>query len=189
MKTTKKIICIISAVAAVTGCSTPQTSKPDEPQFAKSVAGRSLTTGFTGTGIQITFDDKSGQWQKIVSVATAPILNNLPSTVDDATSVAIIKARRDISEYVSVRNTSKRTLETISDSLQKSRSENAEGGNLDEATSQTISQRLVDSITQSSSAILKGTVVDSVFVDAEKRQVKVTVYADRKSSALAGAQR
>ena len=89
-----------------------------------------------------------------------------------------MKARRQISEFVNTEINSKKVLSTIAKNIRGGNS-SAEESVKDDADS--YAQEVTDRIVQSSSAILRGTIVDSASVNEDITKVTVVVYADRKS--------
>ncbi|HET8687802.1 MAG TPA: hypothetical protein VFM18_14215 [Methanosarcina sp.] len=168
---------IIAVVLALSACA----SKPKVvEQAAPQPSIEQITTGFTGTGVQVTFT-KDGTWKKITSTASASIQGDDFEAQTNAGTIATMRARRQISEFLNLRISSKKTFETISDSMkanQASSSMDAESDAASKEQSSKATQHLVDSIQQTSSAILSGTIVQSEYVDAEKKTVTVVVVSN-----------
>ncbi|MDY7580094.1 hypothetical protein RGU70_17430 [Herbaspirillum sp. RTI4] len=184
-----KLIATLIATLTLSACSSapPLSAVPPNVQVA-SVPSDLLTTGFTRGGLTLVFN-KSGQWERITSVSAVTIGSNLIGAADESITVATMKARRQIAEFINTDVKSKRTLTTISTTIQKAEGKTGgepENNSDDESqTSARIAQMVKDSIVQSSRAILTGTMVESEFIDAEKRQAIVTVFVDRKTAAAA----
>lgn len=169
-------------------CSSTKPEPSDGPRLS-NVAGDGgvLTTGFTGSGVKVAYR-KDGQWERITSTASAKFTSSLGSAADEATVVATMKARRQIAEFLNLKVTSKKTLEEVSETLESNNTESSLDPEKDQAAkvkAAKVTQRLIDSLQQNSTAILNGTVVESEFVDAEARQVTVTVFVDRKTQTAA----
>ncbi len=173
-----KTIAAILFAFTLAACSSPPKTA-DIPIAATPVAS-TLTTGFTGTGIKLTFD-KAGQWERITSTSTTTVMSNVLGAGDEAITVATMKARRQIAEFITTEISSKRTLNTISDTVKKS---DVAGESQDDVR---IAQAVKDSITQSSHAILRGSVVESEYLDAEKVRATVVVAVDRRTAQASAA--
>ena len=183
----------VAASLALAACSStaPRQGQPlvaSAPRIAVPLDGAGeLTTGFTGSGLWLTFT-RDGHWQRIVSTASVRIVGRVPGAADDALTVATMKARRQLAEFIQVRITSSRSLQTISRAVQRSGAQAADDAHHAQDgsdASMRIAQRVSDRITQTSRAILRGTLVRSAYIDAERGVATVTVTVDRRSAAMA----
>jgi ribosomal protein L22 len=170
---------LIFGIALLTGCGsfvkkdTPPAPVEERPAIVTPTASAGgLITGFTGTGIKLTYTDK-GEWESITSTASAPTYLSTREAAEVAQTVAEMKARRAMAEFVKNEVNSKKVLTIYS--------KNARGDEEEDAHSQEIHDR----ITQTASSILRGTIVESAYVDASSLTVTVVVRADRKTLAFA----
>ena len=166
----KKLFVYVVSALLLASCSstTEKSSKRTESDFM----GGGITLAYT----------KKGELTGVSSTATAPVVGNLPSSIDQAVTVATLKARRQIAEFIQVELNSERFLSTVSKDLQRSE-------NIDENESQQITTEIVnelrENIRQRSSQILRGTVVEKEDYNALSKVVTVTVTAGDKQSAAA----
>jgi len=170
----KALITALLATTFIAGCS----STSDQ-------SGQSTQSEFMGGGVTLVYTNK-GAVQSISSTATAPVVGNLPSAMDQAVAVATLKARRQIAEFIQVEVTSDRFMSTVSTDLQRSNMINDNAG---QQVTQNIANELRDSIRQRSQQILRGTVVDKEDFNSMSRTVSVTVVAGQKQSDAARAVR
>ena len=140
---------------------------------------------FMGGGISLTYT-KKGVLTGITSTATAPVVGNLPSSIDQAVATATLKARRQIAEFIQVEVNSERFMSTVSKDIQQSE-------NINESENQQVTTEIVnelrDNIRQRSNQILRGTVVEKEDYNSLNRTVTVTVTAGEKQSDAARAVR
>lgn len=138
-----------------------------------------------GGGIALIYSPK-GVLTGIASTATAPVIGNLPSSIDLAVSVATLKARRQIAEFIQVEISSDRFMTTVSKDLQQS-------DNLNDTENQQVTTEIVnqlrDNIRQRSNQIMRGTVVEKEDFNSMTKTVTVTVSAGEKQSDSARALR
>jgi len=130
-------------------------------------------------GITVTYK-KSGEFDSLSSVATAPVVSDLPSARDEAVTVATLRARRQISEFLNTDISSENFTETVTNSLQQS---SDFVGAQDKTVTTKIATQLRENIKQRSNAILRGTVVDSQVYDSQKKTVTVTVTTGTRATA------
>lgn len=161
-------LCVLGMVIILTAC---QSTAP------VSQGEQNLQT-FLG-GITVTYK-KSGEFESLSSAASAPVVSDLPSAKDEAVTVATLRARRQISEFLNTDISSEKFTETVTSSLQQS-SEIV--GTQDKTVTTKIAIQLRESIKQKSTAILRGSVVKSQIYDPQKKTVTVTVSAGTKATA------
>ena len=130
-------------------------------------------------GITVTYK-KSGEFESLASVATAPIVSDLPSARDEAATVATLRARRQISEFLNTEISSEKFTETVTSTLQQS---SEVVGTQDRTVTTKIATQLRESIKQNSAAILRGSVVESQIYDPKRKTVTVTVSTGTKTTA------
>ena len=111
----KKSFLIASAIfLGLTACS----STPKNPVDA--TPGRTADVEFLEQNgpLTLTFDDK-GNWLSIKSSATAPLVNNAPEGVEIAFKTATMRAKRNLTEFLSNDVKSTKSVQTISKSYLK----------------------------------------------------------------------
>ena len=142
---------------------------PDTMQAKEEVKKpKRIQSGNAGAGIKVTYDDND-EWVSITATATAKVGYNVDYAVDTAITVATLKARRQILEMLNVTMKSGRSVEIVSNTSQGSKN------------TSNVLEKVRDSITKMSEGVMKGTHVISESVDADNRQVTVTVGVDRRS--------
>ena len=171
---TARLLSMTAALALLAGCSSTPDKAPERTQ-----------SDFMGGGITLVYTD-DGDLKGISSTATAPVIGNLPSSMDQAIAVATLKARRQIAEFIQVEVTSDRFMTTVSRDLQQSESFN---GSQNQQVTMNIVNELRDNIRQRSQQILRGTVVEKEDYNSLNRTVAVTVVAGEKQSEAARAVR
>ena len=161
----KKLLTLLSLMTLV-GCAAPQSSSTSRPAIE-------VLQG----GVKVIYSE-SGDFRSLSSTASAPVLSDLPSAKDEAVSVATLRARRQISEFLNVDIKSEQFTETVTTSLQES---SEKFGAKDAQTNSNIATRLRESITQNSQSIIRGSRVESSTYDSGKKVVVVTVSASNES--------
>lgn len=173
----KKFALFAAALAAIVmaGCSSaPATKAEQEPGIVTPVSSnQAISTAFAGIGVKLTYD-KDGRWERISATGVAPVGRSNITGAETAVTVAEMKARRQLSEFVKSEITSKKVVTTIAETIQDS----SKGSSGD---SEAYARKMSDQITQTSNAILRGVAVESVSVDVEAGTATVVVFADRKT--------
>jgi hypothetical protein len=154
-----------SLLLVLTGCSTTTSQDTESGQ-----------SEFIGGGITLIYS-KKGEFLGLSSKATAQATGKLQSSVDSAISVATLKARRQITEFISVELSSERFVTTVSVDLQESKDNE---DIIDKQSATQIALILRETIKQRSNQLLKGTVVESETYNDESRVVVVVVRAGSK---------
>ena len=179
-----------------------KTAAADEykPKPVSSVFRR--PDGFT----KINFDS-NGKFLSMNATASAPIAANNAASVEQAVSVATMRAKRSLAEFMGNQLSTTRSLKIISHTVQRSLENTANGtdtdlvvddkdfsadGSLksgatpsDNQNSQKIAETVIETIKSNSTQMLRGVAVISEKVDAEGRTVQVEVKADVNSIAAA----
>lgn len=162
-----KKLATFTVVVMLTGCSTFSENKNDV---------HSVTTEFVSSSIKVTYT-REGDVELIQSTGAARITSNLPSAREEAASIAVLKARRQLAEFIKVELESDRFVATITNSLQRTND-----GQTD--INSNIAYDLKENIKQKSNAILMGTMVESERYDEASKSMVVVVRAsprDRKA--------
>ncbi|BEV72983.1 hypothetical protein THUN1379_24650 [Paludibacterium sp. THUN1379] len=176
------LLCLLAGCAA----------GPSGP-LAVATPSAPLEAGFAGGRLKLVFDAQ-GRWLSVSSTATVPMLSALPGAGEEALTVAEMKARRQIAEFLQVEVASRRSVTVLSQTLQSQQPQAPADGAVDEEASPSsvsagIARRLSERLVQSSRAMLRGTVLAGSQLDVANRQAVVTVRVDRQSlSAATGLQ-
>lgn len=132
-----------------------------------------IKTEFMGGSIKVVYNKSTGEIESVESMATARLVSTLPFAVDESYTVATMRARKQIIEFMKTEVESEKFTEAIFDTLQKSDVENK--ANKNETVNHNIAQNVKQSIRQKSSGILQGTYVASKNYDPGTKTVVVTV--------------
>lgn len=162
----KKLMMVV-AVSALVGCSTTQLAQDELPIKAE----------FMGGNIVVTYD-KEGRLERIDSRSTARVVSSLPNAVDESFTVAMLKARNQIAEFMNAEVESERFVDTVFDSLQTAQNASTE-------KNQNIARKVQNNIRQKTTAILKGTFVSKKEFDQSTKTVAVTVSSSEQDIAAA----
>jgi hypothetical protein len=135
-----------------------------------------------GGEIKVVYN-KSGEFESLISTATAKVMSELPSAKDEAVTVATVKARRQISEFLKTEVDSERFVSTITKSIQES---DAVGGSNMSSVNAKIATEVKETIKQKSESLLKGTYVESESHDAKSNSVVVTIRTGSKEVGVVG---
>ncbi len=191
----------VAAAFLLLGCSsTPQPS-------TSAAATRTALAEFVAPGgkIAVEFDNK-GNWLSLTAVATAGVSGTSQEAREQAASVASLRARRNIAEFMGAEINSRRSVSVISRTVQKAnrtssspdssqpvmltREElasleaelagpSATASNQSDETSR-IASTIREQITQNSSAVLRGITQKGQEYDREMNVVRVELQVDRR---------
>lgn len=164
----KKFILYFFTISILTGCST--TSKKDGE----------VSSEFIGGNLKITYS-KSGEFQSLSSIASVKVTSDLPSAKEEAVTIATVRARRQISEFLNTEVNSERFLTTVTKTLQDSATVGSD--NSTEINSK-IANEVKETIRQRSTALLKGTFVESEVYDPNAKTITVIVKTGVKESGV-----
>tara|TARA_E500000318_G_scaffold103273_1_gene108178 strand:+ start:1194 stop:1727 length:534 start_codon:yes stop_codon:yes gene_type:complete len=111
--------------------------------------------------MEIQFDDQ-GNFLNLTSTASSPITINLPNSKDTAIISATLKARSNISEFLSSDISSESFVNKLSNSFNEN-----------------MATKVSENISSKSTSILKGTFVSSTIFDDKNKLVIVTVESNQ----------
>lgn len=169
-----KIFAVVMVAALLTACST--TNRSENSLRAQSASltppNRVITTGFqeTNGAINLTFDE-SGNWITLSTSGVADISDDSVAAQESALSIATLRAKRNLSEFLNSNLKSTKTLDSIARShqraVQKSNiNTNSQDSETDESLtaspnevserSRQLAKSVNEKIVDSSSAILRG---------------------------------
>jgi hypothetical protein len=140
-----------------------------------------LSTDFMGGDIRVVYN-KSGEFESLISTAIVKVASELPSAREEAVTVATVKARRQISEFLKTEVDSERFVTTVTKSIQES---NAVSGSNISAANAKIATEVKETIKQKSDSLLKGTVIESEKYDAKNNSIIVTVKTGAREVGIA----
>lgn len=158
---------MVAVLSTVVGCSSVPVAENELPIKAE----------FMGGSIVVTYD-KEGRLELLESKSTARVVSGLPNAVDESFTVAMLKARNQIAEFMNVELESERFTDTVFDSLQTAQNASLE-------RNQNIARKVQNNIRQRTNAILKGTFVSNKEYDESTKTVRVTVTSSERDIAAA----
>ena len=230
MKINKLAVALAAIGFLITGCASngvkPETIKVNSVKVDKDPAAEinrpkpvSAVFNRPQGPTQLEFTD-AGEFLGITARASAPIAGNNAYSIEQATQVAVLRAKRNIAEFMSAQLNTTRTLKVLSHTVQKSKENTANGmadevqmddrafdsaGGIvtvddgstglsnnpakfshDNVNSERIAQTVRESVSASSSVLLRGLYVVSERIDPAGRVVTVEVHASQKSIGAAG---
>ena len=147
----------------------------------KDKSDAKVVSEFLGGDIKVTYS-KSGEFESLASSASVKVISDLSSAKEEAVSVATVRARRQISEFLKTEVESERFVTTVTKSLQES---NAASGVSASTVNSKIAMDVKETIRQKSESLLKGTFVGSEKYDASSKVVTVTVKTGVKETGVA----
>ena len=139
-----------------------------------------VSSEFLGGNLKITYT-KSGDFESLSSIASVKVTSELPSSKEEAVSIATVRARRQISEFLNTEVNSERFVTTVTKTLQDSVT--ITGDNSTTLNSK-IANEVKETIRQKSSALLKGTFVESEVYDPNTKSITVIVKTGVKESGI-----
>jgi hypothetical protein len=164
----KQLLLALISVTILSGCSS--TPKKDG----------SVSSEFLGGNLKITYT-KSGEFESLSSISSVKVTSDLPSAKEEAVSIATVRARRQIAEFLNTEVNSERFVSTVTKTLQDS--ETASGTNSMTLNSK-IANEVKETIRQRSNALLKGTFVESEVYDSNSKTITVVVKTGVKESGI-----
>lgn len=165
----KKLI-VVAAVLALSACSSTKlasdTPSSDAVKFTQDFGK-----------VEVTFTDK-GEWESIKSSATSSVPINADAGLEQGMNVALMRAKRNIVEFINQDLKSKTTTDTITKSLEKNISEDDLKSKQQAAN---IASEITEKISVESNGILKGIYIVERKVSSDAKTVVVTVQVDKRS--------
>jgi len=165
----KKLI-IVAAVLALSACSstklTSDTPSSDAVKFTQDFGK-----------VEVTFNDK-GEWESLKSSATSSVPINADAGLEQGMNVALMRAKRNIVEFINQDLKSKTTTDTITKALEKNVAEDDLKSKQQAAN---IASEITEKIAVESNGILKGIYIVERKVSSDAKTVVVTVQVDKRS--------
>jgi hypothetical protein len=211
----KRLYLAVASSLLIIGCAGNTTKHTPTPS-ADSVTPKPISAVFNHrTGpTTVEFGD-NGQFISITSKASAPIAGNNAFSVEQATQVATLRAKRNVSEFLNSQINSTRTLKVLSRTVQKSKEDTSNGmsdetvvsdkefdenGELitsgankqspvsafDNLNTEKVAQSVTETISNTSVSILRGLITTNEEVSATGRTVVVEVKASVNTISAAG---
>lgn len=165
----KKVI-LACAVLALSACSS--TKLADNGTSSDAVK---YTQDFGK--VEVTFNDK-GEWESLKSSATSSVPIDVDAGLEQGMNVALMRAKRNIVEFINQDVKSKTTTDAITKSLAKNVSEDDVASKQRAANT---ASEITEKIAVESNGILKGVYVLDRKVSSDSKTVVVTVQVDKRS--------
>jgi predicted small secreted protein len=165
----KKSIVVLAIALTLSACSTTKTAGDITNEGVK------LTQDFGK--VEITYST-FGDWQSIKATASSNVPIEHDAGLEQAMNVATMRAKRNIVEFINTDLKSKKTTDTLTDSLVKHDTDNKEYANK-------IATKITESITVEANGIIRGTYIVDRKVSGDGKNVTVVVMVDKKSMAVA----
>jgi len=208
----KRSVVVMAVVALfATGCSSTKTVTklpPDAPAPVAKLEKKEAEFLKSNGSIKVEFDE-SGNFYGLVSTGTAYIQTNHTSSREDAMNVALMRAKRNVTEFLNNDVSSNKFSKTITKTLMKSdaneslKSNKIEGndkasnlddledggGNSETATAedrakgQRVATYVKEQMTDNSAALLRGLVITNRSVEKDSNLVSVEVRVSKHSIA------
>lgn len=172
-------------------------SVTDAPSAQSKASFNPIRASFPRSGGKVALEyGNDGRWVSIASIATAPVGWAGQASVDQAVSVATLKARRNLAEFMGGELQTSRSLRVISRGVQRSvsgassrqTSEVSSDEEIDDRAEATldsshekVAQTVRETISQRSAAILKGVMTTREDHDREAGTVTVEITASQRS--------
>jgi hypothetical protein len=121
----------------------------------------------------------SGELDSIVSSNSVKLTSTLPYAQDEAYTLATLRAKKQIVQFMREELETEKFANTIFKSLQDAEAE--DGKEISKTVKSEIAGELQSSIKQKSSAILQGVFVDEKSYDAKTNTITVVVKTSTKS--------
>jgi len=209
----KKLIAVaVAGALALSGCSSlgdkPTVTAIDNPlEKAPDIKQQEVVFLETNGKITIEFDEKTGEWLAIEATGTSPVTFNHANSREEAFTVAGMRARANLVEFLNNGVKSEKFVENVSktilnDSVKNGKTDNTqpitetdifgdqttENGtvsqidNIEERTRATkVAQQVKQTVHESTNGILKGVVVSKRNINSDIQMVSVTVRASKKT--------
>ena len=131
-----------------------------------------VSSEFLGGNLKITYT-KSGDFESLSSIASVKVTSELPSAKEEAVTIATVRARRQISEFLNAEVNSERFVASVTITGDNSTTLNSK-----------IANEVKETIRQKSSTLLKGTFVESEVYDPNTKSITVIIKTGVKESGI-----
>jgi hypothetical protein len=169
------IVSVINLAHATSVENTPLINQVEKK--APSIEYKELSTG-----VEIIFSTDGSNWEKIMANGESELLFGDRKDVRKASSKAVLRAKASIAKFLKEKLTTEETLEEITKTI--STSTGAGNTVLTGATRKTV-ETTIESISNSSEAILKGILVLEQKVNQKDKFVHVKLGVSRKTMRIA----
>jgi hypothetical protein len=168
----KKLI-IACAVLALSACSSTKLTSDTSSEAVK------ITQDFGK--VEVTFS-MMGDWEKLKSSATSAVPIDDNAGLEQGMNIATLRAKRNITEFITQEIKSKTTTDAITKSLAKNVSEDE---TINKQRAANIATEITEKISVESGGILRGIYVVERKLSSDGKYVVVTVQVDKRSMLVA----
>ena len=130
------------------------------------------------TGVEIVFAPDGKNWDKIIANGESELLFGDRKDVRKATSKATLRAKANIAKFMKEKLKTTETLEEITKTISSSTNSN---GSVSTGAERKTVETMIESISNSSEAILKGILVLEQQINQKDKYVKMQVGVSRKT--------
>lgn len=130
------------------------------------------------TGVEIIFSEDGRGWDKIMANAESELQFSDRKGIRQATQKAVMRAKANIAKFFNEKLTSSETMDEITKTLSKNE---VSGENSNSSASRESIETMIESITNSADAILKGVIVLEQNVNRKEKYVSVKLGLSRKT--------
>ena len=134
------------------------------------------------TGVEIIFAKDGSNWDKIIANGEADVAFGDRQDIRQATSKATMRAKANISKFLTERVKSKETLEGMSKTITDKKQS---GGQVTINSAGNTVEAITENISNSADAILKGVIVLEQNINKKEKYVSVRVGMSRKTMTTA----
>lgn len=167
----KKLFVVSAIVLSLSACSTTKLADVD------TVSSDAVKYTQDFGKVEVTYTDK-GDWEVIKSSGTSAVPIDTDMGLEQGMNVAVMRAKRNIVEFMNTDLKSSKTTDTITKSLAKNVSSNDDKSQ-DRAAN--LASEITEKISVQADGILKGVYVVDRKISPDKRTVVVTVQVDKRS--------
>lgn len=131
------------------------------------------------TGVEIIFASDGKNWEKIIASGESELLFGDRKDVRKATSKATLRAKANIAKFMKEKLSTTETLEEITKTISNSSSKGGEATTT--GSERKTVETVIESIRNSSEAILKGILILEQQINQKEKVVKIKVGVSRKT--------
>lgn len=134
------------------------------------------------SGVEIIFTADGSDWLKIQSIGEADL--NIGDSTDkrNAEKIAIMRAKADLSKFMSERIRSEETSEEI---IKLCQTASSDGQNINKESTRKMVHTTIERISIESDAILKGVLPLETTINDKKKLIRVVIGVSRKTISMA----
>jgi len=168
----KKAILAVAVSLALGACSSTKLANIQDAPSSEAVK---FTQDFGK--VEVTFNDK-GEWESLKSSATSAVPIGVDAGLEQGMNVALMRAKRNVVEFINQDLKSKTTTDTITKALAKNVADDDTKAKQQAAD---IASEITEKIAVESNGILKGIYIVERKLSSDAKYVVVTIQVDKRS--------